>query len=49
MEFNAVDAAVIAEYSTAFEPAARASAESLDAMGLPGTEVLEKIRAAAGE
>lgn len=49
VEFNAVDAAVIAEYSTAFEPAARASAESLDAMGLPGTEVLEKIRAAAGE
>lgn len=49
VQFNAVDPGVIAEYSTAFEPAARASAEQLDAMGIPGTEILEKIRAAAGE
>lgn len=46
VEFNAVDPAVIAEYSAAFEPAARATAEQLDAMGIPGTEILEKIRAA---
>lgn len=44
--FNAVDPAVIAEYSTAFEPAARATAEQLDAQGIPGTEILNKIRAA---
>ncbi len=49
VEFNTVDPAVIAEYSAAFEPAARQTAEQLDAMGLPGTEVLDRIRAAAGE
>lgn len=49
VEFNAVDEAVIAQYSVAFEPAARQSAEQLDAIGLPGTEILDKIRAAAGE
>jgi TRAP-type C4-dicarboxylate transport system substrate-binding protein len=44
--FNSVDAAVIAEYSTAFEPAARESAKKLDDAGLPGTEIHDKIRAA---
>ena len=47
--FNAVDPAVIAEYSAAFEPAARATAEQLDAAGLPGTEIHDKIRAALAE
>jgi len=47
--FNAVDPAVIAEYSTAFEPAARATAGQLDATGLPGTEIHDKIRAALAD
>jgi TRAP-type C4-dicarboxylate transport system substrate-binding protein len=45
VEFNAVDEAVITEYSAAFEPAARQTAEQLDASGLPGTEIFEKVRA----
>jgi TRAP-type transport system periplasmic protein len=44
--FNSVDPAVVAEYSQAFEPAALETAEQLDAAGLPGTEILNKIRAA---
>lgn len=44
--FNAVDPAVIAEYSKAFEPAARETAKQLDAKGIPGTEIHDKIRAA---
>ncbi|MHA6300007.1 TRAP transporter substrate-binding protein [Devosia sp. CAU 1758] len=47
--FNAVDPEVIAEYSTAFATSAKATAEQLDASGLPGTEILGKIRAANGE
>jgi TRAP-type C4-dicarboxylate transport system substrate-binding protein len=47
--FNTVSSAVIGEYSTAFEPAARESAAQLDAIGLPGTEVHDKIRAALGQ
>jgi TRAP-type C4-dicarboxylate transport system substrate-binding protein len=47
--FNAVDPAVIAQYSTAFATSAKATAEQLDASGLPGTEILGKIRAANGE
>lgn len=43
--FNSVDEAVIAQYSSAFEPAARRTAEELDARGLPGTEILAKVRA----
>ncbi len=46
VEFNAVAPEVIAEYSSAFEPAARETAAKLDSAGLPGTEVLEKVRAA---
>lgn len=49
VEFNAVDDAVIAEYSLAFEPAARETAAQIDAAGLPGTEIHDKIRAALGE
>jgi TRAP-type transport system periplasmic protein len=49
VQFNAVDPEVIAEYSAAFEPAARETAAQLDAAGLPGTEILDKIRTAAGE
>ncbi|MFD1912180.1 TRAP transporter substrate-binding protein [Halodurantibacterium flavum] len=45
VQFNTVDEDVIAEYSSAFEPAARQTAERLDAAGLPGTEILEKVRA----
>ena len=47
--FNAVDPAVIAEYSAAFEPAARETAAQLDAAGLPGTEIHDKIRAALAD
>lgn len=47
--FNAVDPAVIAEYSEAFAAPAQQTAEQLDAIGLPGTEILGKIRAAHGE
>lgn len=47
--FNAVAPEVIAEYSTAFEPAARETAARLDAAGLPGTEVHDRIRAALAE
>lgn len=49
VQFNAVDPEVVATYSAAFAAPARATAEQLDASGLPGTEILEKIRAAAGE
>ncbi|WP_196260924.1 TRAP transporter substrate-binding protein [Pelagibacterium limicola] len=44
--FNEVDPVVIAEYSEAFVPAARATAEQLDSIGLPGTEILARIRSA---
>ena len=47
--FNAVDPAVVAEYSEAFAAPARQTAEQLDAIGLPGSEILEKIRAAHEE
>ncbi|SDY61112.1 TRAP transporter substrate-binding protein [Citreimonas salinaria] len=47
--FNAVDPAVVEEYSTAFAPAIEDVAEGLDAMGKPGSEVLAKIRAAHGD
>lgn len=47
--FNAVDPAVIAEYSAAFEPAARETAAQLDAAGLPGTAIHDKIRAALAD
>ena len=40
---------VVAEYSEAFAPALKPVAEELDAMGKPGTEVLERIRAAYAE
>jgi len=43
--FNAVDPAVIAEYSTSFAAGAKATAEQLDAKGLPGSAVLAKVRA----
>ena len=46
VQFNAVAPEVIAEYSAAFEPAARETAKQLDAKGLPGTEIHDKIRAA---
>ncbi|MBI1621785.1 TRAP transporter substrate-binding protein [Aquamicrobium zhengzhouense] len=46
VQFNAVDPAVIAEYAKAFEPAARETAKQLDAKGIPGTEIHDKIRAA---
>lgn len=49
VEFNTVDEAVIEEYSAAFEAPAREIAEDLDARGLPGTEILERIRAAHEE
>lgn len=47
--FNAVDPAVVATYSEAFAESAKTTAEQLDAAGLPGTEILGKIRAAHGE
>ncbi|WP_425050593.1 TRAP transporter substrate-binding protein [Psychromarinibacter sp. S121] len=47
--FNPVDEAVVAEYAKAFAPAIAEVAAELDGMGKPGTEVLEKIRAAYGE
>ena len=47
--FNAVAPEVVAEYSEAFAPALKPVAEELDAMGKPGTEVLERIRAAYAE
>jgi len=49
VEFNAVDPEVIAEYSAAFAPSAQATAEQMDASGLPGTEILTRIREAHGE
>lgn len=47
--FNTVDPAVVAEYSESFAPAIAEVAAGLDGMGLPGTEVLDKIRAAHAE
>ena len=47
--FNAVAPEVVAEYSATFEPAIRKVAQDLDAMGKPGTEVLDAIRAAHGK
>ena len=44
--FNTVDPEVVAEYSSAFEPSARETAAQLDSAGLPGTEILDRIRAA---
>lgn len=49
VEFNEVDPAVVAEYSEAFAETAQATAEELDAAGLPGTEILGKVRAAIEE
>ena len=49
VEFNSVAPEVVAEYSQAFAPALAEVAEELDAMGKPGTEVLEQIRAAHEE
>ena len=49
VEFNSVAPEVVAEYSQAFAPAIAEVAEELDAMGKPGTEVLERIRAAHEE
>jgi TRAP-type C4-dicarboxylate transport system substrate-binding protein len=49
VQFNAVDPEVVKTYSAAFAAPAKATAEQLDASGLPGTEILQKIRAAAGE
>jgi len=49
VQFNTVAPAVVAEYSETFAPAIRTVAEQLDAMGKPGTEVLEAIRAAYDE
>ena len=47
--FNAVPDEVVAEYATAFRPAMETVAGELDAMGKPGTDVHEAIRAAAEE
>ncbi|MFC7703801.1 TRAP transporter substrate-binding protein [Plastorhodobacter daqingensis] len=47
--FNAVAPEVIEEYSAAFEAGARETAQGLDARGLPGTEIFEKVRAALAE
>ena len=47
--FNAVAPEVQAEYAAVFEPAIREVAAELDAMGKPGTEVLDAIRAARAE
>ena len=49
VKFNAVAPEVVAEYSESFAPAIKEVATGLDAMGKPGTEVLEAIRAAHGE
>ena len=43
--FNAVDPAVIEEYSASFAEGAKATAEQLDSIGLPGSEILAKVRA----
>ena len=48
VKFNAVAPEVAAEYSESFAPAIKQVAEELDAMGKPGSEVLESIRAAYG-
>lgn len=48
VQFNAVDPAVVAEYSATFAPAIAKVAADLDAMGKPGSEVLARIRAAHG-
>ena len=47
--FNAVEPEVVAEYSSAFVGPAEQTAAQLDASGLPGSEILAKIRAAHGE
>lgn len=44
--FNEVDPAVIEVYSAAFEAPARSIAEQLDARGLPGSEILDRVRTA---
>ncbi|MBF9033718.1 hypothetical protein HKCCE2091_05655 [Rhodobacterales bacterium HKCCE2091] len=44
--FNTVSDEVVAEYSATFEPALREVAAELDAMGKPGTAVLDAIREA---
>lgn len=49
VEFNSVDPEVIAEYSAAFAPSAQQTADQLDSIGLPGSEILGKVRAAIGE
>ncbi len=44
--FNEVDPAVIEAYSEAFEAPALELAERLDSRGLPGSDILERVRAA---
>lgn len=44
--FNSVSDEVKAEYATVFAPVAQKKAEAMDAKGLPGTAILEAIRAA---
>lgn len=44
--FNAVSEEVVNEYAKAFVPNAQKIAAELDAAGLPGTEVLQAVRAA---
>ena len=46
VQFNQVAPEVVAEYAAAFEEPARQTAARLDGMGLPGTEVLARVRAA---
>jgi len=46
VQFNAVDQSVIGAYSQAFAESAKETAASLDQRGLPGTAVLEAVRAA---
>ncbi|GGL61496.1 TRAP transporter substrate-binding protein [Wenxinia marina] len=47
--FNEIAPEVQAEYAASFEPSIREVAAELDAMGKPGTEVLEAVRAAHDE
>lgn len=47
--FNSIDPAIVAEYSATFAPAIEKVAADLDAMGKPGSEVHQAIRAAYGQ
>ena len=49
VKFNSVAPEIVAEYAETFAPAIKTVAEELDAMGKPGSDVLEKIRAAYSE